>query len=120
MITILPETIGYTLAVKAEGRLTAEDYEKTFIPALEKLIKAFGQVRLVLQFADGFTGWEAGAAWDDAKFGLQHRHDFKRIAIVGGPRWVTWAAQLGSHVIDGEVRHFAADAMLEAVVWAKT
>ena len=120
MITILPETIGYTLAVKADGKLTAADYETVFIPELEKLIKQFGQVRLLLQFDAGFSGWEAGAAWDDAKFGMKHRHDFKRIAIVGGPKWVAWAAKLGAHLLDGEVRVFEAKDLPEAGVWVKT
>ena len=86
MIALLPETTGNTLVVNASGKLTAENYETVFIPLVEKLIKQYGQVRLVLQFDDYFTGMEVGAMWDDAKFGLQHRKDFKRIAVVGAPQ----------------------------------
>lgn len=119
MITILPETTGYTLVVKASGKLSVENYETVFIPILEKLIQRYGQIRLVMQFDQSFTGWEAGAMWDDAKFGLQHRNDFKRVALVGGAKWIEWSSKLASHLMDGELKTFPADQMLEAIVWVK-
>lgn len=119
MITILPETTGYTLAVKASGKLSKENYETVFLPVLEKLIKHYGQIRLVMFFDDTFDGWEPGAMWDDAKFGLQHRKDFKRVALVGGPKWVHWGTKLASVLMDGEVKTFPPDQRLEAIVWVK-
>lgn len=119
MITILPETTGYTLAVKASGKLSKENYETVFLPILEKLIKHYGKIRLVMQFDDSFEGWEAGAMWDDAKFGVQHRKDFTRVALVGGPKWMHWGTKLGAAIMDGEVRNFPADQLLEAIVWVK-
>ncbi len=29
-----------------------------------------------------FRGWEASAAWEDFKFGMQHMSDIERIAMV--------------------------------------
>lgn len=119
MITILPETTGYTLVVKASGKLSVENYETVFIPILEKLIQRYGQIRLVMQFDENFSGWEAGAMWDDAKFGVQHRNDFKRVALVGAKKWIEWGTKLGSLLMEGEVKMFPADEMLEAIVWVK-
>jgi hypothetical protein len=102
MITILPETTGYTLVIKASGKLSVENYETDFLPILEKLIARYGQIRVVIQFDETFTGWEPGAMWEDAKFGMRHSKDFKRIALVGAPKWV-----------------FPAGDFLEAIVWAK-
>ena len=119
MITILPETTGYTLVVKASGKLTAESYETVFIPILEKLIKHYGQIRLVLQFDATFTGWEAGAMWDDAKFGVQHRSNFKRIAVVGAPKWVEWGTKVAAGLMDGELKTFPATDLFEAIIWVK-
>jgi hypothetical protein len=119
MITILPETTGYTLAVKASGKLTAENYETVFIPILEKLIKHYGRIRLLMQFDEHFEGWEAGAMWNDAKFGLKHRNDFKRVALVGSPKWVEWGTKLGAQLMDGELKTFKSSDLLEAIVWVK-
>jgi hypothetical protein len=119
MITILPETSGYALVVKASGKLSAENYEMVFIPILEKLLKQYGNIRLVMQFDDTFTGWDAGAMWDDAKFGMHHLNDFKKIAFVGAPKWVTWATKVASHLMGGELKIFPPTDFLEAVVWVK-
>jgi hypothetical protein len=119
MIAILPETTGNTLVVNASGKLTAENYETVFIPLVEKLIKQYGQVRLVLQFDDYFTGMEVGAMWDDAKFGLQHRKDFKRIAVVGAPKWVEWTTRVAAHLMEGELQTFPPTDFPEAIVWVQ-
>jgi len=119
MITILPETSGYALVVKASGKLTAENYEMVFIPILEKLIKKYGKIRLVIHFDESFTGWEAGAMWDDAKFGLYHLNDFTKIAVVGASKFVEWGSRVASHLMGGELKVFPASDFLEAVVWVK-
>ena len=119
MITILPETTGYTLVVKASGKLSTENYETVFLPIMEKLIARYGQIRVVIQFDETFTGWEAGAIWDDAKFGIKHRNDFKRIAVVGAPKWVEWGTKVGAHLMDGELKTFLESDLLEAIVWVK-
>ena len=43
MITIMQETEGRTLVVKATESLTSQDYEKVFIPQLNQLIDKFGK-----------------------------------------------------------------------------
>jgi hypothetical protein len=82
IITIKQETEGRSLVVKATENLTSQDYEKVFIPQLNQLIDKFGKIRVVFYLAENFTGWELGAAWDDAVFGIQHRHDFEKVAVV--------------------------------------
>ena len=68
------------LAFKATGKLTDADYRQ-FLPILEAMIRKTGRISLYIEMQD-FEGWEAKAAWDDLRFGLQHDDDFKRIAIV--------------------------------------
>ncbi len=119
MIEIMSETAGSILAIKATEKLTTRDYEEVFIPKLEQLIRVFGKIRVVMCLADNFTGWEIGAIWDDAKFVLQHRNDFERVALVGGPKWVEWATKISSHVIAGQVRTFDASDIQTAISWVK-
>ncbi len=119
MIEIMSETAGSILAIKATEKLTTRDYEEVFIPKLEQLIRVFGKIRVVMYLADNFTGWEIGAAWDDAKFGLQHRNDFEKIAVVGGPKWVEWSTKIGSHIIGGQANTYDASDIQAAILWVK-
>ncbi len=119
MITIMPETEGNMLAVKASEKLTSEDYEDIFIPHLKHLIDKFGEVRVVLFLDKDFIGWELGAAWDDAVFGVQHRHDFEKIAVVGGQQWLEWATKIGAYFMEGQVTTYETTEFQDAVAWVK-
>ena len=85
---------GNILVVKATEKLTARDYEEVFIPKINQLIEVYRKVRVVVLLAENFSGWEIGAAWDDAVFGIQHRNDFEKMAVVGGAKWVQWATKI--------------------------
>ena len=119
MITIMQETEDKTLVAKATEALTSQDYEGIFIPRLNQLIGEFGKIRLLVYFAENFTGVKLGAVWDDAAFGIKHRHDFEKIAIVSDKKWVELATKIGSYFIDGEVTLFTPAEFKEAVVWVK-
>ena len=119
MIEIMPESEGKTLVVKATGTLTAQDYEEVFIPQLNQRLEKFGKIRVLMYLAENFTGWELSAAWDDAVFGVKHRHDFEKIAVVGGQQWVKWATKLGGYFVDGQVVTYASDEFQDAVNWLK-
>ncbi len=119
MIEIMPETENNTLVIKASEMLTTEDYETVFIPQLEQLIKQFGKIRVVIFFAENFSGWTLGAVWDDAVFGLQHRHDFEKVAAVGEQKWIAWAIKVGAYFMDGEVATYTPAEFKNAVDWVK-
>jgi len=85
MFEILPVNDENILAFKASGKLTGDDYQQ-FIPILEDLIRKSGCLSLYIEL-ENFQGWDAKAAWDDLRFGLQYDHDFNRIAIVGNTSW---------------------------------
>ena len=106
MIEILPESSNDLLVTKATGKLTTEDYEKVWIPALDEILKNNKKIRAVCWFSPEFKGWEAGAIWDDAKFGIKHRNDIAKMAILGGPEWVVWATKLSAHFLKGTIKTF--------------
>ena len=101
MITIMQETEGKTLVIQAAESLTSQDYEKILIPSLKQLIEKFEKVRLVFYFGENFTGLELGAVWDDAVFGVQHQHNFEKLAVVSDKKWVEWATKIGSYFKEG-------------------
>ena len=46
------------------------------------------KVRLLYHLSEDFESFSAGAAWDDAKLGLQHWTSFERMAVVTDVGWV--------------------------------
>jgi hypothetical protein len=119
MLEIMPESKGKVLWVRASGKLTDADYKEVFIPRLEALIKEHGKIRLLFLMEEDFQGWELGALWDDAKFGLQHLHDFEKIAVVGAPRWVDAVMKLFARLMDAEVRAMLREQLVEAWEWVQ-
>ncbi|MEE4658907.1 MAG: STAS/SEC14 domain-containing protein [Halieaceae bacterium] len=103
------------LALKAQGKLTHEDY-KTITPMLESALAEVTSPS-VNALIDGteLEGWEARAAWDDLKLGLKHGSEFKKIAIVGNRKWQERLSKVGSWFISGEIKYFESEA--DAVVW---
>jgi hypothetical protein len=114
MVEVLPESNGNILVLRANGRLTHQDYKNVIIPRLEAMIRDYGKVRFLL---DDFAGWRAVAFWEDARFGLIHRNDFEKIGLIGGPKWILWALKLVALVVSGEMRMFSASERSEALSW---
>ena len=117
MIDICSETKNETLVVRATGILSSADYELHFKLHAERLIAKYGKINVVLHLDENFEGWDLGAMWDDTKFGLQHRHDFHRIAVVGAQVWFKWAMNLGSKFVDGQFMTFEQNDLAGAVAW---
>ncbi len=119
MFKISDESEGNLLIFEAEGKLTDEDYKQVLIPRLEAIIREYGKARLLLDMGDRFEGWEPKAAWDNARFGLAHRKDFERMAVIADRRWVDWALKIGSLFISGDMKTFAHSDRAEAFRWVK-
>ena len=119
MIKILPESTGNLLVVKGIDKLTATDYETVFIPALTKLVEEHQKINVLFCFSEQFHGWELGAAWDDAKFGMAHSKDFDKVALVGGLKWVTWITKISAHFFKCQVKTFEHDKFQAALTWIK-
>lgn len=119
MIEFLKDSNGNTLIAKATNKLTVDDYEKIFIPKLNELLDNYKKIKIVFYFTENFKGWELGAAWDDAKFGINHRNDMEKIAVVGGPKWVEWCTKLSKHFFKCEIKHFDVTKLEEAINWIK-
>lgn len=120
MIEVMPESQGNVLIFKAVGKLTDKDYKDVLIPRLEEIIREHGKARLLFSLGRDFHGWEAAAMWDDAHFGVAHRNDFEKMAVVGGPFWVDWGFKLAPLFMSGEVKTFTENEYDAALQWIKT
>jgi SpoIIAA-like len=117
MIEFMPEGSGNVIGIRAGGRLSKKDYEEVLIPRLEQLFKKHGKLDVLIHLEDDFAGWDLAAAWDDASFGLKHRADFEKIAVVGGPSWIEWCIKLFGFMMKGEIRVFPPDRLDDARKW---
>jgi hypothetical protein len=119
MIEIMAESSGNIIGMKAIGTLTDADYEEMLMPRLERLFAQYQKLRVLFYMGEEFAGWTVSAAWDDARLGLNHRADFEKIAVVGGPGWIKWCAKFTAFLITGEIRTFSANQLQDAWDWVK-
>ncbi|HEX4130943.1 MAG TPA: STAS/SEC14 domain-containing protein [Pirellulales bacterium] len=114
-VTIQEEAGGKTLVVGISGKLTKEDYHH-FIPEVERLIKAYGKVRMMVTMHD-FHGWEAGALWEDIKFDAKHFKDIERLALVGETKWEKGMATFCKPFTTAKVKYFDQKDAAQAHAW---
>jgi hypothetical protein len=120
MFDILPQSAGKVLGIRASGELTDDDYKNVFIPALKALLDEHDRLRLLVWFDTDFEGWTPRAMWDDAHFGVVHRNDFERVAVVGAPTWIEWGVRLNAHFMSAQVRTFPAPELEQAWDWLRS
>ena len=107
-----------TLAVRASGKLTHEDYQE-FLPKLEQQIQELDKLCLLIEF-DNFSGWDLTAAKDDFIFGMKHLGDFERIALVGDKAWENWMALMAKPFMpSGTIRYFDRENLQNAWDWLR-
>lgn len=105
-INIEPANGIFNVTLKATGKLTHQDY-MTLIPMMNSTVKSIPNAKVnMLLDATEFEGWEAQAAWDDFKFGMEYKDIFLKIAIVGTKTWQEYAAKMGDWFMHGEVKFF--------------
>jgi SpoIIAA-like len=117
MITIMSQSHDNVIGVQGTGKITDLDYLEVLIPKLAEVLKKYGKARFLYYLDEGFAGWELGAMWEDAKFGLRHKDDFEKIAVVGGPKWAAWGTKLFAHFMEGQVKVFPLEELPAAWDW---
>jgi hypothetical protein len=117
MIEVLPDLPPEVVGLVASGRVTAQDYESVVFPAIESKLKQHAKVRILYQLGPRFSGFTAGAMWDDAKVGLAHLGAWERIAIVTDVDWVRAAVGVFGFVIPCPVKIFSNAQLVEARDW---
>ena len=108
-----------TIGLRAEGKLTKEDYVEVLEPALKEGVES-GELRLLFEITD-FDGLAAGAAIEDMQTGLRtwvrDHSAWKRFAFVTDVEWLRKSMQAFGWMAPGEVRVFVLDEMGAARDW---
>jgi SpoIIAA-like len=110
----LPDDV---LGFKAKGTVTAEDYESIIIPAVEELFSRRSKARFLYHLGAEFSGFEAAAAWDDAKLGLKHLTGWDKMAVVSDVEWIRAALKVFGLAMPGHVRVFHDRELSDAMRW---
>lgn len=110
----LPENVlGFT----AKGTVTAKDYEAVLIPTVEAQFARRSKVRFLYHLGKDFTGFEAGALWDDTKVGFKHLAGWERIAVVSDVDWLRATVKGFGLLMPGQIRVFRDRELEEAKRW---
>lgn len=119
MIERMSDLPDHVLGFTAKGRVTAADYETVLIPAVEDALSRYPRVRLLYHLGGEFSGFEAGALWDDTKVGLRHLGAWERIAVVTEVDWIRVFTKAMGFIMPGEVRVFSNDELAAAKAWLR-
>lgn len=116
MLRPIPDLPSGVLGFEAVGEVHADDYRDVLRPAVDRAVGR-GEVRLVFVLGAEFTGYSAGAAWEDAKLGFDHHAAWVRTAFVSDLDWVRHLTAAVGWLVPGEVRSFELRERAEAVRW---
>lgn len=105
------------VGARAVGKVTADDYESTLIPAVETALSQRDKARMLYVLGAEFEGYDGEAALDDARMGLEHWTDFERIAVVTDHGTYRTAIKGFGFLMPGEVKVFGVDELDEAKGW---
>ena len=113
-ISDVPDSV---LGFRASGELTGEDYRDVLVPAVEAALRSRDKLRLLYLLGDDVTGFSAGAAWQDAKVGMEHVTRWEKIAVVTDREWLRHSVSIFGYLIPGEIRAFPAAQERDARAW---
>jgi hypothetical protein len=105
------------LVVELDDQLEKDDFTEVFTPAVERLVAATGELRVVLVYPD-FDGISAGAAWEDFKTGMGNWRRWRRIALVTDEKWMERSLKAFAWMKPGDVKHFPMSERPAAITWA--
>ncbi len=114
-IQLNEENNGKLLVLHVSGKMVKDDYTD-FVPAFERLVRQHGKLRVLFDMND-FHGWDAGAAWEDFKFGVDHFSDIERMATVGEKKWQEVMTVFAKPFTKAQVRYFDHADAAEARKW---
>lgn len=117
MIELLKGFPSNVVAIACHGEVTKQDYDTVLIPAVEKALQNHDKVRLLYEVGPDFTSYDAGAAWDDFKVGMEHYSRWDRVAVITDIEWIKLAMRLFSMFLPGAMRVYPTADAAQARLW---
>lgn len=119
MIEVKSFSDGALLEVHMSGRITADDYRGTLVPAMEAALETHDHVRMLVEFTPLFEGFDMGAAWEDTKLGMSHWSGFERIGVIADKGWLRNSVRMMGPLMPCPVRVFDLGSADEARRWMR-
>jgi hypothetical protein len=121
MIDALSDLPDGVIGFRFSGHVSKDEYRSVLLPALTERLDSRDKVRLAIVIDDDFDRFEAGALWEDMKFGfgsgLTHLSAWERMALVSDADWVRHAIALFGWLVPGDVKVFPLDQLDTAKAW---
>ncbi|WP_226684606.1 SpoIIAA family protein [Shewanella indica] len=117
MLTLLSGFDDNTVAVRASGIVSSEDYDAVLLPAVESKLREHVLIKLWYEYGADFEGISLQAVWDDACLGLFHLQDFSRIAVITDSSVIEGMAQTLALMIPCPVFVFPRTELAKARAW---
>jgi hypothetical protein len=113
----LPDNVD---GLRFSGHVSREEYQQVVLPLLHEGLARGGGIRLLIVIDGEFDRFEAGALWEDLKFGLGPGLElsrWERMALVSDAGWVHHAISILGWLVPGEVKVYALAEQPEATAW---
>lgn len=104
-------------AVRAVGTVSKDDYQQVLEPLVDQARNEGRRLRFMYQIGPDFEGFTAGAAWEDARLGLQSLRMFDGCAIVSDIGWIRESMRLFEFWMPCPIRVFANEERDQALAW---
>jgi hypothetical protein len=103
--------------LEAVGTVTTHDYDRVFVPLVDRLRRTGGRMRLLYQFGDRFERITPGALWADARLGSGYSRLLDGCAVVSDIGWIQAPARGIAAWMPCPVRVYDNDQLDDAVAW---
>ncbi len=117
MMNLLANLPDNVVGISASGEVDAKDYESVLMPAIESALKKHDRIRMLYRLTPEFSGFTAGAMWDDAKLGVSHWKLWEKVAVVTDVHWVAHAIRMFAFAMPCSVRVFSNTEQPDAEKW---
>jgi hypothetical protein len=105
------------VAASAKGQVTRRDYDEVLIPKVNDVIARHPRIRCYYELGPQFAGFDAGAAWEDFRLGIEHLAHWERVAVVTDVEWIRVAMTVFRFLVPGQIRLFGTGEAREARQW---
>ena len=116
LLTGFPENV---VACSGEGHVTRKDYQEVLIPSVDAALSRFPKIRVYYELGPAFSAFDASAAWEDFKVGVEHLSRWERMAVVTDVAWIRFALSAFRVFMPGQLRVFALNEASAAQAWIR-
>lgn len=117
MIEVIPGLPPNVAAFKATGKVTGKDYDEVINPTVEKIYKSHGKINYLLDIDTPLSNYSAEAWFKDALLGFVYFTEWKKIAIVSGPKEIKKFTNVFGKLIPGCTKGFLKNELEDAKQW---